>query len=249
MIVGSASVESLAVNAAEIIDYFTQAIEFSDVVCLQMTLEMHNQAREAVLPAGLHPTIPATLSIQAWAVNQSPWGAFTLVICRVGCRSGVRARGFTTAVYASAAEVVSELRSQFGFPARLADITFRHSYDGADIKVSVGGKEILNIAALDPEPMGLNDVQYTGALNLAHTPNGLRLVQLEANHQASRVERLKARLQTFNAAAFGNPLLDPYLVISASISQESVTFSPIRFVCRPDELAFTGTEAISARTV
>ena len=244
MLVGTAAVETLAADAAIIKDYFTEAIEFTDVVCLQMTLEMRNRAREAVLPPGLHPTVPATLSLQAWAVNQSPWGAFRLVICRVGCRSGVRARGFTTAVYASNADAVSNLRAQFGFPAQVASIQFRHSYDGADIKVSVAGKEILAIAALDPEPMGVNDVQYTGALNLAHTPNGLRLVQLEANHQASRVERLKARLQTFDAQAFGNQLLDPYWAISASISKEAVTFPPIRFVCRPNELAFTGTETI-----
>jgi len=33
-------------------------------------------------------------------------------------------------------------------------------------------------------------------------------------------------------------------VISASIAVENVAVPPIRFVCRPDELAFTGTEAI-----
>ena len=70
MLVGTAAVETLAADAAIIKDYFTEAIEFTDVVCLQMTLEMRNRAREAVLPPGLHTTVPATLSLQAWAVNQ-----------------------------------------------------------------------------------------------------------------------------------------------------------------------------------
>ena len=35
---------------------------------------------------------------------------------------------------------------------------------------------MLVVAALDPQPLGAEDVQYTSTLNLAHTPNGLRLV-------------------------------------------------------------------------
>jgi hypothetical protein len=104
---------------------------------------------------------------------------------------------------------------------------------------------ILEVVGLDPEPLGTADLQYTGTLNLAHTPNGLRLVQVEANHQVSRVERLTARLEAFDATAWGNPLLDPYRVVSSSVAIEDVTFPPIRFVCKPDELAFTGTEAVA----
>ena len=92
--------------------------------------------------------------------------------------------------------------------------------------------------------MGLNDVQYTGTLNLAHTPNGLRMLQLEASHQASRVERLSSRLLEFVPAAWGNKLLAPYYVVSSSIANETVTFPPVRFVCKADELAFTGTEQV-----
>jgi hypothetical protein len=33
--------------------------------------------------------------------------------------------------------------------------------------------------------------------------------------------------------------------VSASIAVEQVTFPAIRFVCRPDELAFTGTETVA----
>jgi len=40
-------------------------------------------------------------------------------------------------------------------------------------------------------------------------------------------------------------LLDPYLVVSSSLALETVTFPPIRFVCKVDELAFTGTEAVA----
>ncbi len=183
-----------------------------------------------------------------WDVGGSPWGAFRLAFVRAACRSGVRARGFTVGAFASSAPSCDALRSHFGFPARHADIVFRNGYDGVDVSVSFEGAVILRVTALDPEPMDVNDVQYTGTLNLAQTPNGIRLVQVEADHTATRVERLTAQLQTFDAAAWGNALLDPYVVVSASLAVETVVFPPVRFVCKADELAFTGTEAVASST-
>ncbi len=226
--------------------YPREPIRFDTVACFQMTAEMRNGAREAILPPGLHPTIPAALSLQVWSVGDSPWGEFRMAVARATCRSGVRARGFTLAAYASSAGACEALRNHFGFPARHGDIVLRRGYDGADASVTSAGRRILEIQAIDPEPMGIDDVQYTGSLNLARTPNGIRLVQLEADHAATRVERLTARLSAFDAAAWGNPLLDPYFVVSASLALETVVFPPLRFVCKPDELAFTGTEAIAA---
>jgi len=244
MLVGTANIERLAESAPTISEYQKDLIEFRDVTCFQMTMEMRNEAREAVLPPGLHPTIPPAISLQVWEIGDCIWGPFTMAICRITCRSGVRARGFTSGVYATSKEASQNLATNLGFPSAVADIHFRHSYDGADIQVIHSGKEVLSISSLDPEPMGLNDLQYTGNLNLAHTPNGLRLVQLEVHHEASRVERLTSRLMSFDGKAWGNELLKPYHMVSSSIASETISIPPIRFVCKPDELAFTGTESI-----
>ncbi len=248
MLIGTAKVEELMrlQPTATIDRYPTEPIRFDAVACFQMTAEMRNGAREAILPPSLHPTIPAALSLQVWSVGDSPWGGFHMAVARAACRSGVRARGFTLAAYASSTAACEALRSHFGFPARLGDVSLRRGYDGADASVVFDRREILTVHALDPEPMGVDDVQYTGSLNLARTPNGIRLVQLEADHTATRIERLTADLSTFDATAWGNPLLDPYVVVSASLALETVLFPPLRFVCRPDELAFSGTEAIGA---
>jgi hypothetical protein len=245
MLVGTADVATLARRAATLPSYRREPVELSGVDCFQLTAEMRRSAREAVLPPALHPTSPASLSIQIWNVTDGTWGPFALAFCRVSCRSGVRARGFTTAAIASTPESVDGLVQSLGFPCRMGIVRMRRSYDGVSINVSEGGREILAITGLDPDPMSVDDVQYTGSMNLAHTPNGLRLVQVEADHVATRVERLNGRIQTFDGTAWGDALLVPYRVISASIAVENVTFPPIRFVCRPDELAFTGTEAIS----
>jgi len=244
MLVGTADLATLAHRAATMPSYSRDTVELSGVDCFQLTAEMRRSAREAVLPAALHPTSPASLSIQIWNVAESPWRQFSLALCRVSCRSGVRARGFTTAAIASTPESVDGLARTFGFPCRIGAVRMRRSYDGVVANVIEAEREILSVAGLDPEPMSIDDVQYTGSMNLAHTPNGLRLVQVEADHVAARVERLTGRIEHFDGAAWGNPLLDPYCVISASVAFEKMTFPPIRFVCRPDELAFTGTETI-----
>ncbi len=245
MLFGTADPAALAQTAATVPEFAGEPIRLSDVTCFQMTAEMKNSARESQLPPGLHPTIPAALILQAFEVGESPWGAFRLVVIRVSCRSGVRARGFTRAAIASTEAAAEGLRGQLGFPANTGMIGFRHGYDGVSISVTDSdGACLLAVEAIDPEPMALDDVQYTGTLNLAHTPLGLRLMQVEMNTTVQRVERLNARIGTFAGAAFGDALLDPVRVIAASVVTMEAEFPPVRFVCRPDEPAFTGTESV-----
>jgi hypothetical protein len=244
MIVGTANIDELALNAATIAEFQVDPVELGGVECFQLVAEMRNTAREPVLPAGLHPTIPPSVSIQVWNVGESPWGPFSMALVRVSCRSGVRARGFSTRAVVTTQASADGLGGVYGFPAVVGEVSLRRSYDGVDVEVERDGAQILAITALDPDPMGLNDVQYTGTLNLAQTPLGLRLVQVEAHHAATRVERVTARLSRFDGAAWGNALLDPYYVVAASVAVEEVTMPAVRFVCKPEELAFTGTEPV-----
>lgn len=245
MLTGTADIEALAAGAAVITAYQPDAVTLEDVCCLQVTAEMDNRAREAVLPPSLHPTVPPALSIQAWDVGGSPWGPFMMVVSRVYCRSGVRARGFTVSTFVSTDEAAKGLSRVYGFPAVQAGISFRHGYDGADLHLQISSESAMVISAIDPEPMGQDDVQYTSTLNLAQTPNGLRLVQVEADHYPDRVDRLSAGMPVFNGGLVGNPLLVPRRIVSASMTSGKVELPALRFVCRPDELAFTGTEPVN----
>lgn len=244
MLIGTADLAQLAEGAPTITAFLREPVRLNGVECFQITAEMRNSAREAVLPPALHPTIPAALSVQAWNVSDSPWGTFSLAFCRVSCRSGVRARGFTTAAVIDNPAAAGALRDHFGYPCRLGEVQLARHYDGVDLMVTADGRPILILSAIDPLPLGLDDVQYTGSLNLAHTVQGLRLVQVEASHEANRVERLRARITRFDGAGWGNALLDPYRVVASSIALEDVQLAPVRFQCKPDELAFTGTEPV-----
>lgn len=239
MITGTADLDRLADAAPTITAWSDEDLVLGSVECFQMIAEMRSTAREAVLPAALHPTIPPALSIQAWNVEDSPLGPFSMVHTRVSCRAGVRARGFTTAATATTAEAAAGLTARFGFPVRVGPVELRRHYDG--VEVNADG---LRLAALDPTPLGTGDVQYTGTLNLAKTPNGLRLVQVESQHSGDRVERVRGRIVEFDPAAWGDELLSPYHVVSTSIALETITVPAVRFVCRPDELAFSGTEKV-----
>ncbi len=212
---------------------------------LQVIAEVRRHGRDGFLPPGLHPTDPPSLSLQAWRVDESEFGPFTFCFARLSCRSGVRARGFTTGGYADNAAAAGALRDQLGFPCRAGELRFDTHYDGCDLIVAVEGTTILAIAGLDPEPLGVDDVQYTSTLNLADTPNGRRLVQVEAHHDAEGVERVQARIVAFDAESWGNDLLDPYYVVTATVARDrSITLPAVRFVCRADVSAFEGTETI-----
>ena len=256
MISGTASVDELAAGVPEIAAFGTEPVRLSGVTGLSLVAELRRPAREAVLPPGLHPIVPPAMSLLAWDVSESLWGAFSAAFVRVVCRSGARARAFCVGAAASTEDAVAGLRSQLGFPARRANVTLRRHYDGVDLAVAQaseadngtaarnGAGPMLAVSALDPDPLSVGDLQHVGSMNLAHTPSGLRLVQVETHHVPSRVERLAARIDAFDAEAWGQRLLDPYWVVSCSVSLEDIEIPAIRFVCDPAKPAAEGTERV-----
>ena len=247
MLTGTADADLLAdrLPAPTIAAWGTDAFEMRQVTVLQMIVELRRSAREALLPPGLHPTDPPALSVQAWRVGESAVGPFTFAHTRLSCRSGVRARGLTTAAFVDSPAAAVLLREQFGFPCQPADIRLDAHYDGCDLAVTVDGRAVLVVAGLDPDPLGPDDVQYTATLNLAHTPNGLRLVQVESHHDAASVERVSGRIVAFDADAWGDDRLDPYHVVTTTLAHDrSLTVPAVRFVCRADVNAYEGTEPI-----
>ncbi|MGD9932129.1 MAG: hypothetical protein AB7T37_00275 [Dehalococcoidia bacterium] len=238
MLTGAADPALLARDAATINSWHSDPLVLGDVTVLQVIAEIRRGGRQSLLPPGLHPTDPSAISIQAWRIGESPYGSFSFVHVRLSCRSGVRARGLTTAAVASTGSAARGLSERFGYPCRLGAVTLNAFYDGAHLTVD----DSLVVAATNATPLGPEDVQYTGTMNLAHTPSGLRLVQVEPEFTATRVDRLKARLERFDSDAWGGPLVAPYFVVAGSVAHARVEIPPVRFVCRPDVSATEGTE-------
>lgn len=249
MLTGTADVERLAAGpaTATIESWQPGDVVLEGVTSLQLLVELRRADRESYLPPGLDPTDPPSLHVQWWDVAASPWGPFRWCHTRLSCRSGARARALTTGAVVDGREAAAGLAAHFGYPSRAGEVDLAVNYDGSTARTSVGGEVTLEVAALDPTPLAVDAVQATSTMNLAWTPLGLRLVQVEAHPRRTRVERVAATIRRFDPASWGDERLDPYHLVSAVVVRdEAVTIPAVRFVCRPDVDAFQGTERIDA---
>lgn len=244
MLRGNASVDELTQFTATLDDFGTDAVTLTDVDILQAVFEMRVAGREASLPAGLHPTNPPSFVMQFWRCPTSPWGPFLLAQGRVGCRSGLRPRGFVQGCVCDNDDAAGALRRRWGFPVRAGIVSLQWRYDAVTASATLDGACAVSLRAFDPEPLGPGDVSYSSSVVLAATPRGLRLVQVDADTILARAERVRPRLDAFSASAWVHPSVDPYYPVSASVGRGDVTIQRLRYVCKPEELAFTGTETI-----
>jgi hypothetical protein len=246
MLTGTAPLGDFLAHAATMPDFDTEGLTLPDVEVFQAMFEMRIASREASLPPSLHPSAVPTFVAQVWRCADSPWGPFDLAQGRVGSRSGLRPRGHIQGCVCDNAAATDALRARWGFPAHEGTVVLRRHYDAVEASVTVGSTTVLSLRGFDPEPLAGGDIAYSGSVALAHTPRGLRLVQIDYDVAVDRAERLRPRLDAFDATGFGvHAAAAPYYPVSASIAVGAITLQPLRFVCRPDEMAFTGTEPVT----
>ena len=244
MLSGTADVDTLAANAPIVSTFATEALVCPAAELLQVAWEVWGDARQAVLPPGLHPVTPPTITWSWLRVPESVAGPFTLAQTRVVCRSGIRGRGFHVAGFIDNADAAALLTSQWGYRLMLADVSLQRRYDGTRGRVRIDADVVLDCGLTFPQPLSGADLQYTDTMHLAHTPLGLRLVQVECDFAFGPAERGRPRLAAFAASNWGQPRLRPSYPVSASSAVADVTVMPVRFVCRPDTSAFVGTERV-----
>lgn len=244
MLRGTATVDELRRHIATLSSFDTEALRLEGVELLQALFEIRIGGRQSSLPPGLHPTNPPTFVLQVWNCPDSPWGPFRLAQGRIGCRSGLRPRGLVQACVCDNAAAVAGLRSRWGYPAHLGDVTLLRRYDTVMASASSeSGAPAFELTASDPEPLGTDDVAYTTTVVLADTPRGTRLVQVDVDVTATRAERLRPHFDSF-ANGWVHPSVDPYHPVSASIAVADVVLQPLRYISDPVELAFTATERV-----
>ncbi len=126
----------------------------------------------------------------------------------------------------------------------VGNVKLQRGYDRAELVAARDGAPAVAVVAVDPDPLGPSDVQFSVTTTLARTPRGLRLVQLEPDYDLHRVERARPRLVAFDGAAWELPGLQPGHPVAATVSVGEITIPRLRFLSRPDVTAFVGTEAI-----
>jgi hypothetical protein len=138
----------------------------------------------------------------------------------------------------------AELAGSWGYRLHPGEIEVRRGYDGVDVRVRRDGEYVLSIGLREPTLLPPGVVQFVSGMHPAHTPGGYRLVQCDAKHEATRSERGEPMLELFDAAAWGDDRIEPCYPLSAAVCLADVTLPRLRYRCKPDELAFTGTEPI-----
>jgi len=216
-----------------------EGVEWMQVLC-----EIKSDVAEAVLPPGLHPTLPGIVTWLAWSCAASPWGAMKLVQTRIECRSGNRPRAMLLTAACDNTEATAALEADFGFRVSPAEIEVRRGYDGADVRVCLDDRNLLDLELREPALLPAEVVQFVSSMHPAHTPNGFRLVQCYLEHAPTRSERTTARVRAFDGAWWGDERVVPLHPVSSAVGLADVTIPSLRFLCKADELAFTGTEKI-----
>jgi hypothetical protein len=245
MLLGTATLESLARRAPRIDAYPSEALTLSGVEVLQATFELAGQGVESHFPPGLHPTLPVLAVFAFWRVSDGPLGAFTLAQLRLTCRSGARPRQLLMASFVDGEPAREVLNERFAFAARPASVELARFYDRVDARVALEGRTILGLHAGAPLPLASSDLQFFASVHPAQTPKGLRLLQIDPEYEITRAERGRPVLDSFDAAAFGEPELRPAYPVAAFVALGDVVLPRIRFALRADVLAFEGTELVS----
>lgn len=238
MLSGTGSVEQMASRSAVMPSMDAIPVTFEDTGVFQATFELPYASRELLLPPGLHPTTPPLCVILGWSVPGGAWGSWTMAQIRASCRSGVRPRGFVVSCVVDSEEVAGRLAAGWGLPAEVGPVRLERFYDSVSLECPD-----FAVSGMDPDPLSPGDVQYTVTTTLAHTPVGLRLVQVEPEYEMRRAERARPRLSRWSPAGPAAEL-EPRHPVAATISVGQVTLPALRFVSRPDVPAFEGTEKL-----
>jgi hypothetical protein len=244
VLVGSADPGELAAAAPTLRGFDTAPLRLEGVETLQVLFEIESAGMESLLPPALHPTLPPVVTWLVQRVPESPWGPFRLAQCRVGCRSGLRPRGFLRAGIADDERAAAELAARWGYALSPGEVALERSYDQVRATARLAGRDVLEVVLRDPQPLRPEDVFVVASVHLAHTPRGLRLVQVDASHEPVRAERGQPLLHRFDAAAWRSPAIRPAHPVSAFFTVGAVTLPALRYASRPDVLAFAGTERV-----
>jgi len=244
MLVGTADPEVLAQGAPTLTDFDTEPLTLIGVETLQILSEIEREGADALLPPGLHPTLPPIATWLVQRVPESPWGSFHLAQCRIECRSGLRPRGFLRSGVIDNPNAAAELGARWGYRLRPGEIRLDRGYDRIAASVSLGDQSILDAVLQDPTPLRPEDAYTVSSVHLAHTPRGLRLLQVDPQFEVERAERGQPLIRHFDASAWRSQGVQPSYPVSALFTLARMTLPGLRYVCRPEVLAFEGTERV-----
>jgi hypothetical protein len=219
----------------------TEPLVLDDVEVLQVAFELSGVKGKDLLPPALTPTNPTLLTVLVIRVPDGPLGPLTWASARLSCRAGARARTLVVGQQlAGHDEVLASLAARWGIGGPTTAVRLERRYDS--VRATGDG---LDVTMLDPAPISPHDVQYVTALMPVRTDARQdRLAQVELDVEATRCERGRPCLGTFDGSAWGDERLVPKHPVAATLAVGRLTLPAVRFLMRADVPPHEGTEVV-----
>src|SRR5206468_2556146 len=197
----------------------------------------------AALPPALHPSIPGHISLLIVRGADSLLGPFSLAQVRIGCRAGIKPRGFCLGAVTDSAVVADALSSRWGFRCRFGAIALSKRYHRVSVHAELEGAPLFDLVLSGIQSLADTTVAYPPTLNGAATPLGPRLVQVDTDVEFTRVDRAVPALHHFDTSPWGY-VLHPQQSVAATSTTGTMVIHPVRYVCQLDIPAADGTERV-----
>lgn len=244
---GALDLESVAGRLPRMRDLDTEAWELPRAEIVQLSWEAGPDS-QGLLPKGMHPAIPAYVSLWVIRYPESPVGPFTLALLRLMGRAGAHPRGFVLGGVASTEAAAAALREGWGLPVEAGQVTLLRYHDRVIVAATRDGAPVLEAALVDPEVISGADVQYIHSVTLARAPldgeEAPRLVQVDPHYTFHKAERGRPRCARLAAAAWNAPGLTLAHPIAGSVTTCDTDLPRIRFVMDPDVWVVRSTRRI-----
>jgi len=245
MLFGKGSVDTIAKRAPRVGSLDTDSLALPGIELLRVTFEIARRDVESLFPPALQATLPPLVIWSVYRCKEGPLGPFCLAETQLSCRSGARSRTYLLGGVIDSEKAGAALSERWGFDPRIGEVRLFQGFDRADASVLVEGRTVLQISMRDPVPLGKTAIHFATSVHPAHTPKGLRLLQVDASYHVHRSERGRAFLDCFSADEWNEPRVRPTNSVAATFTIADLTLEKLRFMGRPEVNAFEGTESLS----
>ncbi|HXR36102.1 MAG TPA: acetoacetate decarboxylase family protein [Candidatus Binataceae bacterium] len=203
---------------------------------LAVSIEIQPGAR-ALLPPGMHPSVPMYAVFSVGKFPESPVGPFTMAQVLISGRTGIRPRGFALKTLVDNEAARRELAARWGFPVAPGEARIISRHDRVQAQARASGALVLQCELTDREPIEGSDIEPLPSTNLARSAadNKLVLIQVDPAYEYSKAERGRPRVLSFDQTVWrmgGHVELNQG--ITAVYSQCDMALPPPRFIMDPE---------------
>ncbi|HVX23273.1 MAG TPA: acetoacetate decarboxylase family protein [Acidimicrobiales bacterium] len=219
-----------------------EPLELTGGEILQTVYELPFTGFAERIPPALHPTHPPLAHMFFYKVPDSPVGPFTMAQVRTSALAGISRWSYPIAGWVDNADAADYFGRRWGYALAPAAVDLQRRHDRIWGTVAVDGRVILETGMFDPEPVNGTDATHVGHLNVAHVDRdgAVQPTLVQAGPQLSfrRCDRGRPQLVTYDLGAIGGD--EPYWAVSAYTGTCNFLFSPVSFICDPNQPVMDG---------